>query len=139
MAEIAERQGDLVSPNLRALSDLAAAVAQRSDEIEEFLGRICATLARSFGFERVVMHRYYEATNEIAPLVAHGRDHFARDYAYPIEEEPLVKRALDAGRPIYVRDVRAGGGALRGGARGLRAELGRLGAPARRGPLPRLS
>jgi signal transduction histidine kinase len=107
MANVAERQAELVSPDLRALSDLAAAVAQRSDEIEEFLGRICTTLARSFGFDRVVMHRYYEATNEIAPLVAHGREHFARDYAYPIEEEPLVKRALDAGRPIYVRDVRA--------------------------------
>ena len=107
MAKIAERQGELVSPDLRALSDLAAAVAQRSDEIEEFLGRICTTLARSFGFDRVVMHRYYEATNEIVPLVAHGRDHFARPYAYPIEEEPLVKRAHDAGRPIHVREVRA--------------------------------
>ena len=109
MAKIAERQPDLVSPDLRALSELAAAVAQGSDEIEDLLGRICATLARSFGFDRVVMHRYHEATNEIAPLVAHGRDHFARPYAYPIDEEPLVKRALEAGQPIYVRDVRAEG------------------------------
>jgi signal transduction histidine kinase len=107
MAEEAACQPDLVSPDVRALSDLAAAVAQRSDEIEESLERICTTLARSFGFERVVMHRFYEASGEISPLVAYGRERFARPYAYALAEEPILERALAAGRPIFVADVRS--------------------------------
>ena len=78
---------------------------QRSDGIEEVLERICTTLARSFGFERVVMHRYYETTNEVSPLVAHGRDGFARPNRFPIEEEPLLESVLRAQNAVYIEDA----------------------------------
>ena len=104
MGSIAERPYELVSADLRALSDLVVAVAQRSDEVEELLERICTTLASSFGFDRVVMHRYYEASNEIELLVARGHERLTRPHAYPIEEEPLLLRTLEAGRPIHLAD-----------------------------------
>ena len=53
------------------------------------------------------MHRFYEATGEISPLVAYGHDQFARPYAYPLAEEPILERALAAGRPVFVADVRS--------------------------------
>jgi signal transduction histidine kinase len=104
MANRGARQPDPVSPDVRALSDLAAAVAHRSDELEESLERICTTLARSFGFERVVMYRFYETTGEVSPLVAYGRELPARPEVYPLIEEPTFQRALAAARPIFVAD-----------------------------------
>jgi signal transduction histidine kinase len=107
MAIRGARQSDLLSPDVRALSDLAAAVAHRSDELEETLERICTTLARSFGFERVIMHRFYETTAEISPLVAYGHELPAKPEVHSLAEEPNLRRALEAGRPILVADDRA--------------------------------
>jgi signal transduction histidine kinase len=107
MTKAESRHAGVLSPDLDALTELAAAVARRSDEFEEVLQRICTALAKSFGFDRVVMHRYHEETSEIAPLVAHGRDHFAKPYRFPISQEPLLEQVLQAGKAVYVESVRA--------------------------------
>lgn len=94
-------------PELRALSDLAHAAAHGKYEVEELLRRICTSVAETFGFDRAAITRYLPETGEIVAVAAHG---FAIDAPSAprqrVEEWPLFERALEAGRGVFVEDVR---------------------------------
>jgi len=95
-----------LTPELRAFHEFAAA-AQGAYEVHDLLQRICASLAESFGFERVAISRYLPEANLSVPLVAHGvpREALA-SVPQSLDSKPLLRRALAEGRAVFVSDVR---------------------------------
>jgi signal transduction histidine kinase len=95
-----------LTPELRAFHELARA-AQGAHEVRGLLGRICASVAESLGFERVAISRYFPDEGETITLVAHGVPEEALErLPRNVEEQPLLARALERGGSVFVADVR---------------------------------
>jgi signal transduction histidine kinase len=95
-----------LTPELRALHDLARAASEGTYELDDLLRRICTSIAETFGFDRVSITRYSPETRMLDPLVAHGIPDEARPPPMPVETQPLLGRALDARAAVFVPDAR---------------------------------
>ena len=95
-----------LSPELRALHDLARAASRGTYEVEDLLRRICTSVAETFGFDRATIARYVAEKDAVTGTVAHGLPEDAVPDVVPLAEQPLLRRALEAGRAVFVEDVR---------------------------------
>jgi len=95
-----------LTPELRALHDLARAAAQGEYEVEDLLRRICSTIVDIFEFDRASVARYVAESKLLAPLVALNVDEDLLPDFVPLESQPLFERALAAGEAVFVEDVR---------------------------------
>jgi signal transduction histidine kinase len=97
-----------LTPELRAFHELAQA-AQGTYHVRDLLGRICASLAESFGFDRVAISRYVPEEDTAVPLVAHGvpGETLAAE-SQSLAEDALLGRALEEGRAVFAGDSRQG-------------------------------
>jgi signal transduction histidine kinase len=96
-----------LSPELRAFRELARA-AQGSYEVRDLLERICASLAETFGFERVEISRYVPEENVSLPVAAYGvPDEALGGVPQALDESPLLRRALERGRAEFAADASA--------------------------------
>ena len=88
-----------LTPELRALYDLARDAAQGGIGADELLERVCVATVDSLGFERCGVGRFDPETKEITPVVAHG----ARLDEAPtvsLDEQPLLQLALERGEAV---------------------------------------
>jgi signal transduction histidine kinase len=93
-----------LSPELRAFRELARA-AQGSYEVRDLLERICASLAETFGFERVEISRYVPEENVSLPVAAFGvPDEALGGVPQALDDSPLLRRALEEGRAEFAAD-----------------------------------
>jgi signal transduction histidine kinase len=95
-----------LTPELRALHDLARAAAQGEYEVEDLLRRICSAIIEIFEFDRASVARYVAEGKLLVPLVALNVDEAALPEFVPLESQPLFERALEAGEAVFVEDVR---------------------------------
>lgn len=95
-----------LTPELRALRDLARAASEGTGEVEDLLRRVCASVAENFGFERVSVGRYFPDSESVVPLVAHNVAAELLPKRVPLATQPLLRRALDSGEAVFVEDVR---------------------------------
>lgn len=86
----------VMTAELRALTNLARAATAGDSEVSGLLGRLCASIAETFGFERVDAYRYLAGSSEVVHL---GEELEVR----PLE--PLFAAALEGGEPAW-RDGR---------------------------------
>ena len=84
-----------LSSELRAFHELAQAT-QGAHAVRDLLERICASLAESFAFDRVVISRSgQDLDGETAPVAAYGASpEEAGELPRTAEDDPLVRRAL---------------------------------------------
>jgi len=87
--------------DLRAVHDVARA-AQGVYDTPALLARICASVADSFGFERVAITRCDEDARELEPVAAHGLAREALE-ALPrsVDAWPLALRALESRELVF--------------------------------------
>ena len=97
-----------LTPELRALYDLARGAAQGGIGVDELLERVCVSVVDSLGFERCGVGRFDPETGVITPVVSHGvpRDEVP---AVNLDEQPLLQRALERGEAVLA-DARGSGG-----------------------------
>jgi signal transduction histidine kinase len=95
-----------LTPELRALSDLARAASEGPYEMDDLLDRICASVVETFGFTRASVAEYDEERRTLRPVASRGVPLDALPRAVPIETQPAFERALEAGGAIFVEDVR---------------------------------
>lgn len=68
--------------------------------------RICQSIAKSFGFERTSVSRYFPEREEIEPLAFHGlRDEALARLPRSLSHYPLLERSLESGQPVLAQDV----------------------------------
>ncbi len=96
-----------LTPELRALHDLARAASEGTYEVEDLLGRICRSVVESFGFTRASIGRYDPETGTVSPIASHGQPLEELPDEMPLDTQPVLRRALESGRAVFVRDVRA--------------------------------
>ncbi|MDQ3993368.1 MAG: ATP-binding protein [Actinomycetota bacterium] len=94
-----------LTPELRALHDLARAASEGTHDVDMLLRAICESVAETFGFDRVSVTRYSPETRMMTPLVAHGVPDDPTRPPMPIETQPLLGHALEARTAVFVRDV----------------------------------
>ncbi|MDQ3866154.1 MAG: GAF domain-containing sensor histidine kinase [Actinomycetota bacterium] len=95
-----------LTPELRALSDLARAAAEGPYEVRDLLDRICASIVDTFGFERASVVEYDEDRRTLTPVASRGVALEALPPAIPIETQPIFERSLAEGGAVFVEDVR---------------------------------
>lgn len=96
-----------LSSELRAFHELARAT-QGAHEVRDLLERICLSVAESFAFERVIVSRYDPEQGETAPVATYGVSLEALEgLPRRVDEQPLVRRALEERRAVLVADARA--------------------------------
>jgi signal transduction histidine kinase len=94
-------------PGLAAVRDLARS-AQGAWEIGELLERICASVAGTFGFERVGISRYRPEREGLELLAAHGVSvDGVRRLSSSIDDWQIYRRALETRELVFVDDVAA--------------------------------
>jgi signal transduction histidine kinase len=93
-------------PELRAFYELARAVGEAPYDVGVLLDRICTEVRRLFGFERAMLVRYDEEKRAIHAVVQQNIDWPGEDWLW-IDKFPFLKRALDEGRAVFVRDARS--------------------------------
>ncbi len=81
-----------MTAELRALTNLARAATAGSAEVSGLLGRLCASIAETFGFERLDAYRYLSGSREVVGL---GERLEVESLA------PLFAEALESGRPLW--------------------------------------
>lgn len=88
-----------LTPELRALYDLARGAAQGGVGVNELLERVCVSVVDSLGFERCGVGRFNPETGEITPVVSHGvpLDELP---TVRLDEQPLFQRALERGEAV---------------------------------------
>jgi signal transduction histidine kinase len=95
-----------LTPELRALHDLARAAAQGRHEVEDLLHEICASVVETFGFQRASVARYDAGTGTVSPVASHGRRLGELPERIPLAAQPILRRALESGEAVFVADVR---------------------------------
>ena len=97
---------------LNVLLLLARAISGGEFRARTVLGRVCASVAEGFGFERVAIFRYLPESEAIVPFAtnAGGLEGVAVAAPAPLQRAELLRRARDSGRAVFARDVRAEGG-----------------------------
>jgi signal transduction histidine kinase len=94
--------------NLAALHDLARAT-QGAHEGGTLLNRICASVARTFGFARAGISRYVADTEQLELLAAHGVGASeVRRLPSGIDDWKAIKEAAETRDLVFVEDVRRG-------------------------------
>jgi signal transduction histidine kinase len=88
-----------LTPELRALYDLARGAAQGGIGVDELLERVCVSVVDSLGFERCGVGRFDPETGVITPVVSHGvpREEVP---TVNLDEQPLLQRALEQGEAV---------------------------------------
>jgi signal transduction histidine kinase len=88
-----------LTPELRALYDLARGAAQGGIGVDELLERVCVSVVDSLGFERCGVGRFDSKTGDITPVVSHGvpKDEVP---TVRLDEQPLLQRALERGEAV---------------------------------------
>ena len=88
-----------LTPELRALYDLARGAAQGGIGVDELLERVCVSVVDSLGFERCGVGRLDPETGVITPVVSHGvpREEVP---TVNLDEQPLLQRALERGEAV---------------------------------------
>ena len=82
-------------------------LAQGNAPSEDLLAHICGVVSRSFGFDRVAITRYHEPLGEVALAAVVGEPRHASPSPLPLDEAPVLTRALEAQRVVFVADARA--------------------------------
>ncbi len=95
-----------LTPELRALSDLARAAAEGPYEVADLLDRICASVVETFGFTRASVAEYDEERRTLSAVASRGVRLDAIPRAVPIETQPVFERALESGDAVFVEDIR---------------------------------
>jgi signal transduction histidine kinase len=93
-------------PELRAFYELARAVGQAPYDVGALLERICSEVRQLFGFERAMLVRYDPENRAVHAVVQQQIDWPGEDWLY-IDRFPFLKRALDEGNAVFVRDARS--------------------------------
>jgi signal transduction histidine kinase len=91
---------------LRAVHGVARA-AQGAYEERDLLRRICVSVAETFGFERTAISRYLPDGERLEAVAAHGveLEELAR-LPSGMEDWPLLRRAAEGFRAVFVEDAR---------------------------------
>jgi signal transduction histidine kinase len=94
-------------PGLAAVRDLARS-AQGVREAGELLDRICASVAETFGLERVGISRFHPETARLELLSACGISAAEiRELSSSLDDWQIFKRALEARDLVFIQDVSA--------------------------------
>jgi signal transduction histidine kinase len=94
-------------PGLAAVRDLARS-AQGVREAGELLDRICASVAETFGLERVGVSRFHPETARLELLSACGISAAEiRELSSSLDDWQIFKRALEARDLVFIQDVSA--------------------------------
>jgi signal transduction histidine kinase len=93
-------------PELRAFYELARAVGEAPYDVGVLLDRICTEVRQLFRFERAMLVRYDEEKRAVHAVVQQKIDWPGEDWLW-IDKFPFLKRALDEGRAVFVRDARS--------------------------------
>jgi signal transduction histidine kinase len=88
-----------LTPELRALYDLARGAATGGVGVDELLERVCVSVVDSLGFERCGVGRFDPETREITPVVSHGVP-LDEVPTVKLDEQPLFQRALERGEAV---------------------------------------
>lgn len=94
-----------LTPELRALHDLARAAAQGTQSVEDLLGRICASVIGTFGFERAAIYSL-DDDGTLSPVAAQGISLEVLPASLPLASQPIFLSALEFGESAFVRDAR---------------------------------
>jgi signal transduction histidine kinase len=93
-----------LTPELRAFRELAEA-AQGAYEVRDLLERICASLAETFGFDRVEISRYVAEEQVSIPVAAHGvPDEALGGVTQALDDSPLLRRDLEERQAGFAAD-----------------------------------
>jgi signal transduction histidine kinase len=98
-----QKQAARLSGELRALYDLARAVARAPYHVAELLERICSEVRESFGFERAMLVRYDPERRAVHAFVQQNIVWPGEDWLW-IDRFPFLERALAEGQAVLVRD-----------------------------------
>ena len=90
---------------LRALHDLARAASEGTTDVEELLAQVCRSVVERFGFERASVARYSPSDRTVSSVAAHGIPLELLPPSLPIEEQPILERALETGATVFVADA----------------------------------
>jgi signal transduction histidine kinase len=93
-------------PELRAFYELARAVGQAPYDVGALLERICSEVRLLFRFERAMLVRYDPEHRAVHAVVQQNIDWPGDDWLW-IDKFPFLKRALDEGKAVFVRDARS--------------------------------
>ena len=94
-------------PGLAAVRDLARS-AQGVREAGELLDRICASVAETFGLERVGVSRFHPETARLELLSACGISAAeVRQLSSSLDDWQIFKRALETRDLVFIQDVSA--------------------------------
>ncbi len=85
--------------------ELARVVAAGPYDVNDVLDRICSEVRSAFDFERALLVRYDSAAETVHAVVRQGID-WPGDEWLPVDMFPFLRRALEAGRTLYVQDPR---------------------------------
>lgn len=100
--------------SLAAFQDLARAT-QGAHESGTLLHRVCASVARTFGFERAAISRYVAETEQLELVAAHGIGASkVRRLPGDLDDWKVIKSAAETRELVVVEDVRAGEDVPRG-------------------------
>lgn len=99
-----------LTPELRALHDLARAAAQGAHGVDDLLRRICEAVVERFELNRCAILRLDEATGALEPVSAHGVALEDLPRGRTLADEPIFGRALDTGEAIFIEDIAAEAG-----------------------------
>jgi signal transduction histidine kinase len=95
--------------HLRVVGEIAVA-AREDHDLDELLRRLCASVARGLGFERVAICRYDAERDEVEHLVAYGiEDEVLRRLPVSLDAYPIIRRAFATRDIVFVDDARAEG------------------------------
>ena len=95
-----------LTPELRALHDLARAAAQGTQSVEDLLARICENVVETFGFERASIVSLDE-DETLSPVASQGVALEELPTGLPLDSQPLLVRALETAETVFVRDARS--------------------------------
>jgi signal transduction histidine kinase len=98
-----------LTPELRALYDLAQAAAQGAAGVDDLLDQICATVIQTFGFTRASVFYFEEDSGLLTPLAARGIPLDEVPRGLRLAEMPLFAQAAEKREAIFVDDVRTAG------------------------------
>lgn len=92
-------------PGLAAVRDLARS-AQGVREAGELLDRICASVAKTFGFGRAGISRFRPEAGKLELLAAHGISaDEVRQLSSSLDDWQIFKRALETRDLVFIEDV----------------------------------
>src|SRR3954452_11959952 len=78
---------------LRALTNLARAASAGAGDVESLIGRMCASIAESFGLPRVDAYRYFPDQEHVLLLSGVG-------VVGTLDDRPLFRAAVETGEPV---------------------------------------